>query len=121
MMISKATFVSMITTIMTAIAETRKFCAAHSELTDVNKTELLDGCDYQKDLITMLEITMVDEYGVIRDFLYRRDKNGKLFFGIPVNGGVEVYLISSAEELYDYLALQMVDGVLRAVFSRHKK
>lgn len=118
MMISKATFVSMITMIMTAIAETRKFCTAHPELTDENKNELLDGCDYQKDLITMLEITMVDEYGIIRDFLYKRDENGELFFGIPVNGGVEVYLISSAEELYDYLSVQMVDGMLRDIFRR---
>lgn len=118
MMISKATFVNMITTISAAIAETRKFCTAHPELTDENKNELLDGCDYQKDLITMLEITMVDEYGIIRDFLYKRNENGELFFGIPVNGGVEVYLISSAEELYDYLALQMVDGMLRDILRR---
>lgn len=118
MMISKKTFVSMITTIMTAIAETRKFCATHPELTDENKTELLDGCDYQKDLITMLEITMVDEYGIIRDFLYKRDENGELFFGIPVNGRIEVYLISSAEELYDYLSVQMVDGMLRDILRR---
>lgn len=41
MMISKATFVCMITTIMTAIAETRKFCVVHPELTDEKKTELL--------------------------------------------------------------------------------
>lgn len=34
--------------------------------------------------------------------------------------GVEVYLISSAEELYDYLALQMVDGVLREIFRRKR-
>ncbi len=118
MMISKATFVSMITTISVAIAETRNFCVVHPELTDENKTELFDGCDYQKDLITMLEITMVDEYGIIRDFLYKRNENGELFFGIPVNGGIEVYLISSAEELYDYLALQMVDGVLREILNR---
>lgn len=111
MMISKATFVSMITTIMTAIAEIRKFCTTHPELSYENKTELFDGCDYQKDLITMLEITMVDKYDIIRDFLYKRDESGELFFGIPVNGGVEVYLISSAEELYDYLSVQMVDGV----------
>ncbi len=118
MMISKTTFVSMITTISAAIAETRKFCAAHPELTDENKNKLLDGCDYQKDLITMLEITMVDEYGIIRDFLYKRDENGELFFGVPVNGGVEVYLISSAEELYDYLSVQIVDGMLRDIFRR---
>lgn len=118
MMISKATFVNMITTISAAITETRQFCTADPELTDEKKTELLDGCDYQKDLITMLEITMIDEYGVIRDFLYKRDENGELFFGIPVNGGVEVYLISSAEELYDYLVVQMVDGMLREILNR---
>lgn len=118
MMISKTTFVSMITTIMITIAETRKFCAAHPELTDEKKTKLLDGCDYQKDLITMLEITMMDKYDIIRDFLYKRDKNGELFFGIPVNDGVEVYLIASAEELYDYLAVQMVDWMLRDFFRR---
>ena len=118
MMISKATFLSMIKTISAAITETRKFCAAHPELTDEKKTELLDGCDYQKDLITMLEITLMDKYNIIRDFLYNRDESGELFFGIPVNGGVEVYLISSAEELYDYLSVQIVDGMLRDIFRR---
>ena len=43
MMVSKATFMSMLTTISAAIAEIRKFCTAHPELTDENKTELLDG------------------------------------------------------------------------------
>ena len=66
----------------------------------------------------MLEITMMDKYGIIRDFLYKRDENGELFFGIPVNGVIEVYLISSAEELYDYLAVQMVDWVLWDIFRR---
>ena len=118
MMISKITFVSMITTISSAISETRKFCAAHPELTDEKKTELFNGCDYQKDLITMLEITMVDEYGIICDFLYKRDENGELFFGIPANGEIEAYLISSAEELYDYLVVKIVDGMLREILNR---
>ncbi len=117
-MISKVTFVNMITTISAAIAESSKFCTAHPELTDENKTELLDGCDYQKDLITMLEIMMMDKYGIIRDFLYNRDENGELFFWVPSNGGIEVYLISSAEKLYDYLAVQMVDGMLREILNR---
>ena len=47
---------------------------------------------------------MIDRYSVIHDFLYRRDENGELFFGIPqFDGVIKVFLISSAEELYDYL------------------
>lgn len=61
---------------------------------------------------------MMDKYGMIRDSFYNRNENGYLFFENPVNGGTEVYLISSAEELYDYFAVQMVDGMLMEVLSR---
>lgn len=67
-------------------------------------------------LIKMLEVVMLDRYGIIRDFLYKRDENGELFFGIPrLDGVIEVFLISTAEELYDYLLEQTVDILLSFV------
>lgn len=66
----------------------------------------------------MLEVIMLDRYSVIRDFLYKRDENGELFFGIPQrNGVIEIYLITSAEELYDYLMEQAADILLNFVLN----
>ncbi len=42
-------------------------------------------------------------------------------FSIPKGNKIEVYLLASAEELYDYLALQIVDGMLREVFRGYHK
>ena len=112
-MISKNTFVTMINTISEVIEESKAICSCPilvSFFDDDAKSELLAGCDYQQDLIKMLEVVMLDRYTVIRDFLYKRDENGELFFGIPQqNGVIEIYLIMSAEELYDYLLEQAAD------------
>ncbi len=47
---------------------------------------------------------MIDRFGVIRDYLYDRDENGEYFFVIPKGNKIEVYLLTSAEDLYEYLA-----------------
>ena len=104
MMISKTTFVSMITTMCIAIDESRWMCKNCKRLTENDKKELMEGCDYQKDLITMLTVVTFDRFGVIRDYLYERDENGKYFFGIPKDNKLEVYLLTSPEDLYEYLA-----------------
>lgn len=63
----------------------------------------------------MLEVIMLDCYSVIRDFLYKRDVNGELFFGIPQrNGVIEIYLIMSEDELYEYL-LEQADEQLYGI------
>lgn len=112
-MISKNTFVTMIDTISEVIEESKAMCRCPilGIFFDENsKSELLAGCDYQQDLIKMLEVVMLDRYSIIRDFLYKRDENGELFFGIPRSDGViEVFLISTAEELYDYLLEQLIE------------
>lgn len=112
-MISKNTFVTMINTISEVIEESKAMCSCPipgSFFDDDAKSELLAGCDYQQDLIKMLEVVMIDRYSVIHDFLYKRDENGELFFGIPqFDGVIKVFLISSAEELYDYLLEQAAD------------
>ena len=46
----------------------------------------------------------------------KTDENGEYFFGIPKGHKLEVYLLTSPEDLYEYHALQMVDGMLREVF-----
>lgn len=52
----------------------------------------------------MLTAITFDRFGVIRDCLYDRDENGEYFFGIFKGKKVEVYLLTSAEDLYEYLA-----------------
>jgi len=64
----------------------------------------MEGCYYQKDLITMLTAITFDRFGVIRDYLYEKDENDEYFFGIPKGNKIEVYLLTSAEDLYEYLA-----------------
>lgn len=49
-------------------------------------------------------IVTFDRSGVIRDYLYDRDENGEYFFGIPKGNKIGVYLLTSAENLYEYLA-----------------
>lgn len=56
------------------------------------------------DLITMLTCIMIDRFGVIRDYLYDRDVNNEYFFGIPNGNKIEIYFLTSAEDLYEYLA-----------------
>ena len=104
MMISKTTFVSMITTMCIAIDESRWMCENCKRLTENDKKELMEGCDYQNDLITMLTAITFDRFGVIRDYLYERDENDEYFFGIPKGNKLEVYLLTSPEDLYEYLA-----------------
>lgn len=112
-MITKNTFVTMIDTISEVIEESKAICRCPISgvfFDENSKSELLAGCDYQQDLIKMLEVVMLDRYGIIRDFLYKRDENGELFFGIPrLDGVIEVFLISTAEELYDYLLEQLIE------------
>ena len=45
-----------------------------------------------------------DRFGVIRDYLYERDENGEYFLGISKDNKLEVYLLTSPEDLYEYLA-----------------
>ena len=112
-MIIKNTFVTMINTVSKVIEESKAIfsCPVPGSFFDDNaKSELLAGCDYQQDLIKMLEVITLDRYSVIRDFLYKSDVNGELFFGIPqFDGVIEIYLITNAEELYDYLMEQASD------------
>ena len=118
-MISKNTFVTMIDTISEVIEESKARCRCPISgifFDENSKSELLAGCDYQQDLIKMLEVVMLDRYSIIRDFLYKRDENGELFFGIPrADGVIEFFLISTTEELYDYLLEQTVDILLNFV------
>lgn len=117
-MISKNTFVTMINTISEVIEESKAICSCPipgSFFYDDARSELLADCDYQQDLIKMLEVIMLDCYSVIRDFLYKRDVNGELFFGIPQrNGVIEIYLIMSEDELYEYL-LEQADEQLYGI------
>ena len=52
----------------------------------------------------MLTVVTFDRFGVIRDYLYDRDENGEYFFDIPKGNKLEVYLLTSPEDLYEYLA-----------------
>ncbi len=71
---------------------------------DECKDCIMEECDFLKDLITMLTCIMIERFGVIRDYLYERDENDEYFFGIPKDNRLEVYLLTSPEDLYEYLA-----------------
>ena len=114
MMITKETFVNMITTMCIAIDKSRWMCENCKRLTKNDKKELMEGCDYQKDLITMITVVTFDCFGVIRDYLYERDENDEYFFGIPKGNKIKVYLLASAEDLYKYLAEESEGGCLIA-------
>ena len=104
MMITKETFVKLITMIMNTIDDKREFIENNNYIPDECKDYILEECDFLKDLITMLTCIMIDRFGVIRDYLYDRDENGEYFFGISKDNKIEVYLLTSAEDLYEYLA-----------------
>ena len=104
MMITKETFVKLITMIMNTIDDKREFIEDNDYIPDECKDCIMEECDFLKDLITMLTVVTFDRFGVIRDYLYERDENGEYFFGIPKGNKIEVYLLTSAEDLYEYLA-----------------
>lgn len=52
----------------------------------------------------MLTAITFARFGIIRDYLYERDENGEYFFGISKGNKIKVYLLTSAEDLYEYLA-----------------
>lgn len=60
----------------------------------------------------MMICIMIDRFGVIRDYLYNRDEDGEYFFGIPKGNKTEVYLLTSAEALYEHLKEQGEGAVL---------
>ena len=104
MMITKETFVKLITIIMNTIDDKREFIEDNDYIPDECKDCILEECDFLKDLITMLTCIMIDRFGVIRDYLYDRDENDEYFFGITKGNKLEVYLLTSPEDLYEYLA-----------------
>ncbi len=104
MMITKETFVKLITMIMNTIDHKREFIGDNDYIPNECKDCIMEECDFQKDLITMLTVVTFDRFGVIRDYLYDRDENGEYFFGIPKGNKIKVYLLASAEDLYEYLA-----------------
>ena len=104
MMITKETFVKLITMIMNTIDGKREFIEDNDYIPDECKDCISEECDFLKDLITMITVVTFDRFGVIRDYLYERDENDEYFFGIPKRDKIEVYLLTSAEDLYEYLA-----------------
>ena len=106
MMITKETFVKLITMMMNTIDDKRDFIEDNDYIPDECKDCIMEECDFQKDLITMLTCITIDRFGVIRDYLYDRDENSEYFFGIPNGNKIEVYLLTSPEDLYEYLVEQ---------------
>ena len=104
MMISKATFVAMLTMLMKNVDKKKELLKSNNNLPDECVECIMEETEFQQDLITMLTVATFDRFGVIRDYLYDRDENGEYFFGISKGKKVGVYLLTSAEDLYDYLA-----------------
>lgn len=115
MMITKKTFITIFNALDFDICKCRQFCEFNN-LSAEETNEFIHGGNLQNDLLKMLETVMLDRYGIIRDFLYKRDENGELFFGIPqFDGVIKVFLISNAEELYDYLLEQAAEALLNFI------
>lgn len=114
MMITKKTFVKLITMMMNTIDVKREFIEDNDYILSECKDCIMEECDFQEDIITMLTCIMIDRFGVIRDYLYDRDEDGEYFFGIPNGNKVDVYLLTSPEDLYEYLMEQREGFVLLA-------
>lgn len=104
MMISKITFVAIFSMLMKNVDDKKELLKNNANLPDECKECIMEETEFQQDLITMLTVITFDRFGVIRDYLYDRDENGEYFFGIPKGNKIEVYLLTSAKDLYEYLA-----------------
>ncbi len=90
--------------IMNTIDDKREFIEDNDYIPDECKDCIMEECDFLKDLITMITVVTFDRFGVIRDYLYDRDEDDEYFFGIPKGNELDVYLLTSPEDLYEYLA-----------------
>ena len=104
MMISKTTFVAIVSMLMKNVDDKKELLECSGDLPDKCVECIMEETDFQQDLITMLTVVTFDRFGVIRDYLYDRDENGEYFFGISKGNKLEVYLLTSPEDLYEYLA-----------------
>ncbi len=104
MMISKTTFVAIVSMLMKNVDDKKELLECSGDLPDKCVECIMEETDFQQDLITMLTVVTFDRFGVIRDYLYERDENDEYFFGIPKGNKLEIYLLTSAEDLYEYLA-----------------
>ena len=104
MMISKTTFVAIVSMLMKNVDDKKELLECSGDLPDKCVECIMEETEFQQDLITMLTVITFDRFRVIRDYLYERDENGKYFFGIPKGNKIEVYLLTSPEDLYEYLA-----------------
>ena len=104
MMISKTTFVAIVSMLMKNVDDKKELLECSGDLPEEFKECIMEETAFQQDLITMLTVVTFDHFGVIRDYLYERDENGEYFFGISKGNKLEVYLLTSPEDLYEYLA-----------------
>ena len=104
MMISKTTFVAIVSMLMKHIDDKKELLECSGDFPDKCVKCIMQETEFQHDLITMLTVVTFDRFGVIRDYLYERDENGEYFFGISKGNKLEVYLLTSPEDLYEYLA-----------------
>ena len=82
MMISKTTFVAIVSMLMKHIDDKKELLECSGDLPDKCVECIMEETEFQQDLITMLTVVTFDRFGVIRDYLYERDENGEYFFGI---------------------------------------
>ena len=95
---------AMLTMLMKNVDKKKELLKSSNNLSDECVECIMEETEFQQDLITMLTVMTFDRFGIIRDYLYDRDENGEYFFGISQRKKVEVYLLTSPEDLYEYLA-----------------
>ena len=103
MMISRVTFLKFISMVIDSVDTWRAKLAKCDVLTPREKDEIIKDNVAVNDTITMLEAVTGDRYGVIRDYVFERDKNGRFFFAISTPHRESAVVIDSPKVLYEYL------------------
>ena len=103
MMISKISFIKILSTVIESVDLWRFKLSKCDILNSREKDEIIKGNVAVNDTITMLEAVTGDRYGVIRDYVFERDKNGEFFFAISTPHRESAVIIDSPKVLYEYL------------------
>lgn len=83
MMISRTTFVAIVSMLTKNVDDKKKLLKCSGDLPEKCVECIMEETEFQQDLITMLTVVTFDRFGVIRDYLYKRDENGEYFLGFP--------------------------------------
>lgn len=102
-MISKITFLKMISIVTDSVDTWRSKLSKAKDISQSEKEKIIRNNVIVNDTITMLESVTGDKFHIIRDYVFERDADGEYFFAFAAPNRAEAVLISSPAELYRYL------------------